>query len=202
MDYLVGVDIGGTFTDFVSFNVKTNTVEVWKTPSTPDDPIDGVLKGLHSMDQLDGVQRLRLGTTIATNAILQRAGAIVAYITTKGFRDIPFIQRGNRKAHYDMTWIKAKPLAKRRHCYELDERIDANGEVIKALDEDEVRALAQRIKSEGEVEAIAVNFLFSYINPAHELRAKELFAEELPDIPLSISRVTQGQTAGQAAPLL
>lgn len=187
MAYLVGVDIGGTFTDFVSFDSATNEIEVWKNPSTPGDPFDGVLNGLTRMDHLDGVQRLRLGTTIATNAILQRTGANVAYVTTKGFRDIPFIQRGNRKAHYDMTWIKAKPLVKRRHCYELDERLDAKGEVLKPLDENEVRALAAKIEAEGVVEAIAVNFLFSYLNPAHELRVKEIFAEELPDIPTSIS---------------
>ena len=187
MTYIVGVDIGGTFTDFVSFNTETESVDVWKNPSTPDDPFDGVLTGLSKMEQLETVQRLRLGTTIATNAILQRTGAKVAYVTTKGFRDIPFIQHGNRKAHYDMTWIKAKPLAKRRHCYELDERLDAKGEIVKPLDDDEVLALARRIKAEGEVEAIAVNFLFSYINPVHELRAKEIFARELPDIPLSIS---------------
>lgn len=187
MTYLVGVDIGGTFTDFVLFDMTADTVEVWKNPSTPSDPFDGVLTGLGKVQHLDGVRRLRLGTTIATNAILQRAGATVAYVTTKGFRDIPFIQRGNRKAHYDMTWIKAKPLAKRRHCYEIDERIDATGQVLKPLDDDEVRALARRIKAEGEVQAIAVNFLFSYVNPKHEQRVKELFAEELPDIPTSIS---------------
>ena len=187
MRHLVGVDIGGTFTDFVSFDIEANTVDVWKNPSTPNDPFDGVLAGLSRLEHLEAVQRLRLGTTIATNAILQRTGANVAYVTTKGFRDIPFIQRGNRKAHYDMTWIKAKPLVKRRHCYELDERLDAQGAVLKALDEAEVRALARKIKAESEIEAIAVNFLFSYINPAHELRVKEIFAEELPDIPLSIS---------------
>ncbi len=187
MKYLLGVDIGGTFTDFVSFNQESNAVEVWKNPSTPHDPFDGVLTGLEQMEQIGDVQRLRLGTTIATNAILQRAGANVAYITTKGFRDIPFIQRGNRKAHYDMTWVKAKPLVKRRHCYEIDERVDARGEVITPLDEDEVRALAAKIRSEGVVEAIAVNFLFSYLNPAHELRLKDIFLEEAPDLPISIS---------------
>ncbi len=187
MSYLVGVDVGGTFTDFVSVNTVSNEIRVWKNSSTPSDSFDGVLAGLSRMDELGGVQRLRLGTTIATNAILQRAGATVAYVTTKGFRDIPFIQHGNRKAHYDMTWIKAKPLVKRRHCYELDERMDADGNVLKPLDETEVRALAEKIRAHGDVEAIAVNFLFSYLNPAHELRVKEIFSEELADIPVSIS---------------
>jgi len=187
MTYYVGVDIGGTFTDFVSFNIENNSITAWKNPSTPADPFDGVMNGLRNMRNLESVSRLRLGTTIATNAILQRNGAKVAYITTKGFRDIPFIQHGNRKSHYDMTWIKAKPLALRRHCYELDERLDKNGDVVTPLNDNEVRALARKIGNEGEVEAVAVNFLFSYINPSHELRVKKVFAEELPNLPLSIS---------------
>tara|TARA_B110000240_G_scaffold37248_1_gene41018 strand:- start:4555 stop:6588 length:2034 start_codon:yes stop_codon:yes gene_type:complete len=187
MTYYVGVDIGGTFTDFVSFDIKKNTITAWKNPSTPVEPFDGVMDGLRKMPDLEAVSRLRLGTTIATNAILQRNGAKIAYVTTKGFRDIPFIQHGNRKSHYDMTWIKAKPLVLRQHCYELDERLDQNGDILTPLDDDEVLSLARKIRDDGEVEAVAVNFLFSYINPAHELRVKKIFAEQLPDIPLSIS---------------
>ena len=130
MTYYVGVDIGGTFTDFVAFDIAKNTITAWKNPSTPAEPFDGVMDGLRKIPNLEAVSRLRLGTTIATNAILQRNGAKVAYVTTKGFRDIPFIQHGNRKSHYDMTWIKAKPLVLRRHCYEVDERLDQNGNVL------------------------------------------------------------------------
>jgi hypothetical protein len=85
---------------------------------------------------------MRLGTTVATNAILERKGATVAYVTTKGFRDIIFVQRGNRKYHYDMSWVKPKPLAKGRDCFDVDERVDAYVNIIKALDENEVRRSA------------------------------------------------------------
>lgn len=185
--YLVGIDVGGTFTDFVSYNPETKSVEVWKNPSTPRDPNDGILTGLEKFKIPSDIKNIRLGTTIATNAILERKGATVGYMTTAGFRDIPFIQRGNRRSHYDITWVKPKPLVKRRHCYEISERIMASGEVQKPLDEEEVRAAARRIKEEGEIEAISVNFLFSYVTPDHEKRVKEILTEELPDIPVSLS---------------
>ena len=102
--------------------------------------------------------------------MLERKGAVVAYVTTKGFRDVPFIQRGNRKSHYDMSWVKPKPLVKRRHCFEVTERIDAYGGSLTPLDEAEVRAVAAAIRAEPEIEAVAVCLLFSYLNPAHERR--------------------------------
>ena len=186
-DFLVGIDVGGTFTDFVTYDPGTKAVEVWKILSTPHDPNEGILGGLERFDAPSDIRNIRLGTTVATNAILERKGAKVAYVTTEGFRDIPFIQRGNRRSHYDITWIKPKPLVKRRHCYEIGERIMSDGEVHIPLDEDGVRAVARRIREEGDIEAIAVNFLFSYVTPDHERRAKEILEEELPDIPVSIS---------------
>ena len=186
-DYLVGIDVGGTFTDFVSYNSKTRAIDVWKILSTPHDPNEGVLGGLGHFEAPSDIRNIRLGTTVATNAILERKGATVAYVTTEGFRDIPFIQRGNRRSHYDITWIKPKPLVKRRHCYEVSERIMADGTVHVPLDEDGVRAIAQQIREDGSIEAVALNFLFSYVTPDHERRAKEILEEELPDIPISIS---------------
>ena len=106
--------------------------------------------------------------------------------TTKGFRDIPFIQRGDRRSHYDISWIKAKPFVQRRYCYEINERLSAKGEVVVPLDEAEVRELARTIKMES-IEAVAICFLFSYMNPGHEIRAREILAEEIPGIPISIS---------------
>ncbi|MEC9455125.1 MAG: hydantoinase/oxoprolinase family protein [Pseudomonadota bacterium] len=185
--YMVGIDVGGTFTDFVSYDPQTKAVEVWKNPSTPKDPNDGILTGLGKFKNPGDIKNIRLGTTVATNAILERKGATVGYVTTAGFRDIPFIQRGNRRSHYDITWIKPKPLVKRRHCYEISERVMANGEVEIPLDEAGVRAMAKQIKNEGEIEALSVNFLFSYVRPDHEQRVKEILAEEVPDIPVSIS---------------
>ncbi|MBV8429042.1 MAG: hydantoinase/oxoprolinase family protein, partial [Hyphomicrobiales bacterium] len=180
-----GIDVGGTFTDFVAYDPNTRKIAVWKELSTPADPVSGIIEGLAGHEH--AVANLRIGTTVATNAVLERTGAIVAYITTKGFRDIPFIQRGNRKAHYDMSWVKPKPLVRRRHCFELDERVDAGGQVVRPLDEAQLRRLASEIAGLSEVEAIAVCLLFSYINPAHELRIREILAEELPDKALSIS---------------
>ena len=189
MRNVLGVDVGGTFTDFVAYDRKTRKVTVWKELSTPADPVTGIIAGLARHDNRDAIANLRIGTTIATNAILERKGAVVAYVTTKGFRDVPFIQRGNRKAHYDMSWVKPKPLVKRRHCFELNERIDTYGQVVTPLDETEVRRLALEIAAIPEIEAIAVCFLFSYLNPAHELRVRDILAEELPDKALSISYV-------------
>ena len=115
MEYLLGIDVGGTFTDFVAYDRSTQAIKVWKVPSVPNDPVVGILKGLEPFDARAEIRNIRLGTTVATNAILERSGAVVAYVTTKGFRDIPSIQRGNRRHHYDMSWVKPKPLVKRRH---------------------------------------------------------------------------------------
>ena len=187
MGILIGADIGGTFTDFVAHDGRTGQTEVWKVPSVPADPIRAILDGVGNYPGKDAIGHLRIGTTVATNALLERQGAVVAYVTTKGFQDVPFIQRGNRKFHYDMSWVKPKPLAKRRHCFELDERIDAKGRIAKALNEAEVRAMATAIKAIPEIEAVAVCLLFSYLEPAHELMVKGIFEEELPEHAISIS---------------
>ncbi len=186
MNHLLGIDVGGTFTDFVARD-PAGGIAVWKVLSVPSDPVAGILDGLQRYPDVDEVGNIRLGTTVATNAVLERKGAVVAYVTTKGFKDVPFIQRGNRKAHYDMSWVKPKPLVKRRHCFELAERIDAHGEVVTPLDPAEVRAVAAAIRAEPEIRAVAVCLLFSYLNPAHEQAVKAILGQELPGLPLSIS---------------
>lgn len=183
----LGVDTGGTFTDFMLYDEETKSLSGWKVLSTPADPTEAIVRGLERLPDLSRVASLRLGTTVATNALLQRRGARVAYIATRGFRDVPFIGRGNRRAHYDLTWVKPKPFCDRRHAYEIDERVDFRGDVLKPLDEAEVRALARRLRDEGEVDAVAVNLLFSFVRPDHELRVGEIFAEEAPDLPVSLS---------------
>jgi len=185
--YLVGIDVGGTFTDFVSYDPNTRAVDVWKNLTTPKDPNEGIVTGLGHVKDPSGIGNMRLGTTIATNAILERKGAIVAYITTEGFRDVPFIQRGNRRSHYDITWVKPKPLVKRRHCFEVRERIMSNGEVQTPLDPETVRAAAKAIKADGSIEAVAVNLLFSYVSPEHEREVKKILEQELPGVPVSLS---------------
>ena len=127
MRYMVGIDVGGTFTDFVAYDGETKEIEVWKHMSVPRDPAEGILRGLAQFEHKRDIGNIRLGTTVATNAILERKGARVAFLTTKGFKDVPFIQRGNRKYHYDINWVKPKPLVKRRHCFEIDERTDHDG---------------------------------------------------------------------------
>ena len=187
MRYMLGIDVGGTFTDFVAYDRDTRATLVWKQLSIPSDPTAGILAGLQQFEGAHAIRNARLGTTIATNAVLERKGAVVAYVTTKGFRDVVFIQRGNRKSHYDMSWVKPKPLVKRRHCFEVEERIDKYGAVITPLDEEGARAVARTIRDQGEIEAVAIMLLFSYLNPAHEMRLKAIFAEEAPELPVSIS---------------
>lgn len=185
--YMLGIDVGGTFTDFVAYDKDSQAVSVWKNLSSPGDPTDGILEGLSQLEQISEVDNLRLGTTVATNAILERSGANIAYVTTRGFRDIPFLQRGHREHHYDRTWTRAKPLVLRRHCYEIDERIRSDGDIETALNEDSVRQVAELIRQAKDVEAIAINLLFSYVNPAHEFRVRDILREELPTLPISIS---------------
>ena len=187
MRFMLGVDVGGTFTDFVAYDSETKEVDVWKHMSVPRDPGEGIVRGLAQFPHRLDIRNVRLGTTVATNAILERKGARIAYITTSGFRDVPFIQRGNRKYHYDINWVKPKPLVKRRHCFEVDERVDAQGEIVAAPDEAELRSLARTIAADPEIEAVAVVFLFSYINPVHERLMQRVFAEEVPRLPVSIS---------------
>jgi N-methylhydantoinase A len=182
----LGIDVGGTFTDFVAYDSTTRTLCAWKNMSTPADPTEGILTGLAEA-RSNALSGLRLGTTVATNALLEGKGAVVGYVTTRGFRDIPFIGRGNRRHHYDLAWVKPKPLLKRRHAYEVEERIGADCGVLQPLDEDGVRALARRIRAEGEIEAVAVMLMHSYIEPAHERRIRDIFAQEMPDVPVSIS---------------
>jgi N-methylhydantoinase A len=187
MRFMLGVDVGGTFTDFVSYDSERRTIEVWKEPSAPNDPVSGILNGLAGFEHRARLDNIRLGTTVATNAVLERKGATVAYVTTRGHRDVPFVQRGNRKFHYDMSWVKPKPLVKRRHCFEVSERVDAYGNVVAPLDDAEIHDIAARIRAIPEIEAVAVCLLFSYLNPEHELRIKQILKSALPDMPISLS---------------
>ncbi len=187
MGYRLGIDIGGTFTDFVAYDEAERTLTAWKNLSTPQDPIQGIMTGLRSFGAVGDIAGIRLGTTVATNALLEGKGARVGYVATRGFRDVPFIGRGNRRHHYDLAWVKPKPFLRRRDAFEVDERVGASGEVLTPLDEGRVAALADRIMAEGGIEAVAVVLLHSYLTPDHEIRIKEILAERLPGVPVSIS---------------
>lgn len=187
MSLHLGIDTGGTFTDFMLYDEDQQRLEAWKVLSTPGDPTAAVITGLQQVEDPGRISSVRLGTTVATNALLERRGARVAYVATRGFRDVPFIQRGNRRSHYDLSWVKPKPFCMRRDTHELNERIDHSGKVIVDLDTDEVRRLARALAASGEIDAVAVNLLFSFLRPEHELKVRDIFAEEAPQLPVSLS---------------
>ena len=186
--YRVGVDVGGTFTDFVLANPDTGSVAIHKVPTVSRDPAVGVMAGLTElcarMDvPLDQVGHVYHGTTIATNAMLEHDGATTGMITTAGFRDILHIGRHQRPYNYsimqEIPW-QDRPLVRRRDRRPVRERVSASGAIDLPLDEAAVRAAAARFKEQG-IESIAICFLFSFVNPAHEERARELVAEVFPD---------------------
>jgi len=189
--YRLGVDIGGTFTDAVLVNLGTGEFRTSKVSTTPQDPSIGFL---HAIERLvseaaikpEEIAQIVHATTVATNAIIENKVAKSAFITTNGFRDILEIQRQIRPSLYDLFFDKPAPLIPRYLCYEVTERIMPEGDVREPLNEDEVRQVVQQIKKEG-VEAIAICFLHSYINPSHEKRTGEIIREEYPEVYLTLS---------------
>jgi len=191
---LIGVDVGGTFTDLVYTDTGAagsngDATVIHKTPTTPDDPSRGVVEGAVELCRRVGVDppaidHLMHGTTIATNAVLEYNGVEAGLITTEGYRDILHIGRHQRPQHYsimqEIPW-QDRPLVRRRHRKTVAERLaPPRGEVLVPLDEEAVRQAARELKEAG-VGSIAIGFLFSYLNPAHEERAREIVLEEHPD---------------------
>ena len=180
----VGVDVGGTFTDVVVYDEATGALEVGKSPTSPADPTVGLLNALTKLKvDLAGTGRVVHGTTIGTNAVLERTGARVWMLTTRGFRDTLEIGRTNRTVLYDMRARKPEPLVPRTRVIEIDERMTFDGTVRRPLREEEVRAAVARIRAEagpGEPAALVVCFLHSYASPAHERAAARLAAQALP----------------------
>ena len=198
---LIGVDVGGTFTDLLFTDTESGKTEIHKLATTPDDPSRGIREGIRALAEQFGirpeeVEHLFHGTTIATNAILQHDGAVTGMVTTKNYRDILHIGRHQRPQHYsiaqEIPW-QDRPLVRRRHRLGVSERlIPPNGEVLEPLDEDEVRAAAAALREAG-VEAVTVCFLFSYLNPVHEERAVAILREELPDCFITCSSAVSPQ---------
>ena len=198
---LIGVDVGGTFTDLVLTDTETQQMDIHKLASTPDDPSVAVIRGIneiceHTNIKPEQIRHVFHGTTVATNAALQYKGAVSGMITTEGFRDIIHIGRHQRPQHYsiqqDIPW-QSKPLVKRRHRLTVKERlVPPKGEVQTPLDEEQLKKAALKLKEAG-VEAIAICFLFSYLNPAHELQAKDIVQELCPDIFITTSHEVSPQ---------
>jgi N-methylhydantoinase A len=188
MGLVVGIDTGGTFTDMVVLDPSTGRIDSLKTSSTPSTPGRAIVNALDEGDvSAAEVETFTHGTTVGTNALIERTGCKVAFVTTKGFEDTPYIQRINRKVLYDLSWRKPEPLvATRRLCLGVDERLDADGTEVRPVSEAEVRELCGRIREEG-AEAVALCLLFSYVRTDHEERVKEIIEEELPGIPVSVS---------------
>ena len=165
----MGVDIGGTFTDFVV--VRGGQVRVYKVPTTPTDPSEGFLRGLDELGVPSDARYVH-GSTVATNAILERRGARAALLTTDGFRDMLELGRQTRLHLYALSPSKPVPLIPRERCFEVPERVDRHGEVVTPLDETAVEAALDAIEAAG-AESVAIVFLFSFARPEHERRAGE-----------------------------
>ena len=178
--YVLAVDVGGTFTDVIRHDTETGAVEIAKTASTPPDFIDGMLDGIEAVGaEPRDIKLIKIGTTIATNTVIMRTGARTALVTTAGFTDVLHAARAARPTLYDSDWDPAPALVDRRDTMTVAQRTTYEGEVLEPLDEAGLRAVAARLRERG-VEAVAVSFLHSYINDAHERRAQEILTDEMP----------------------
>jgi N-methylhydantoinase A len=189
--YRLGIDIGGTFTDAALVHEGTGATQIIKVPSTPTDPANGFLTAATRALSLCGhtgevIRLLVHATTVATNALIEGKTARLGMITTHGFRDLLEIGRQIRSRLYDVHLTKSPPLVSRRWSFGVCERLDASGQVLTPLDEDEVRHVARQLK-QGGVEAVVCCLLHSYRNPLHEQRVAALVREEYPEAFLSVS---------------
>jgi N-methylhydantoinase A len=178
----IAADVGGTFTDVAVFDERGGVIRLGKTLTTPDSLIGGMRRGVEKAEARFADANLFLhGTTVAINALLERKGARTALVTTRGFRDIYEIGRINRPEAYNLFFRKHKPLVERALRIEVDERMDAAGEVMTPLQDDEIARVAKQLREE-KVEAVAILFLHSYRNPDHEIRAREQLRKLLPGV--------------------
>ena len=187
----IGIDIGGTFTDFVLTDSATSAVRLHKSLTTPADPAIGALDGLMALIQAHGIQLGQVseivhGTTLVTNAVIERKGARVGLITTAGFTDILEAGTEQRYDIYDLFLRFPQPLVERRHRLGVDERIDRDGASLTPLDAASVRRAATDFRAAG-IQAVAICFLHAYRNPSHERQAAAILAQELSGIPVSLS---------------
>ena len=195
MGYQIGIDVGGTFTDLLVCDEQGST-RIFKASTTPTDPSLGVFDALEQAAQcnrvglrtfLSRVEAIVHGTTITTNAVLTRSGANTGFITTRGFRDLLALRRGMKTGErYDLELAPPPALIERALTLTVTERVDANGRIITPLVEEDVNAAAEVLRDSG-IEAVAVAYLWSFLNPTHEQRTREILKQELPGVYISLS---------------
>jgi len=186
MSATLGVDVGGTFTDFFLMDEASGETRTHKVASTPDDPSRAILQGLRALIPEGKLSLLAHGTTVATNALIQRCGGEVALITTAGFKDLLEIGRQTRPKIYDLKADHPEPLVPRERRFEVAERIGPAGEVILDLTDAEIRRATAEVKNSG-AQSVAVCFLFSFLNSEHERRMGEALRSVLPGVDASLS---------------
>lgn len=191
MPYRIAIDTGGTFTDLVLMDEEDGQVTLHKVCSTPENPARAIRQGILEICRTAGLSPAEVGsiihgTTVATNAVLERKGARTALLTTRGFRDVLHIMRQDRPKLYDLAARRPLPLVSRRLRLEVDERILFDGSVARLLNEEQVLSFVPFLLAEG-VQSLAIGFLHSYINPRHERRAQELLEGSLPGIEFTLS---------------
>ena len=192
MEYKLGVDIGGTFTDFALFSEKTGKIAIHKQLTSTLDPSVAVLDGIRTLlgtlrVPIDQVNTIVHGTTLVTNAVIERKGAVTGMLTTAGFRDILDIGRERRYDLFDLRLVFPKPLIPRSLRLEINERIRFDGEVLETLKMDGLKEAVSVLVDQHKVESIAVCLLHSYINPAHEQEVKAFLNQYFPDLYVSAS---------------
>ena len=182
----VGVEVGGTFTDLVA--IDGDQVRIAKVPSVPSAPDEGALAALNAAElPMDKVEDLIHGSTVAINAILERKGAPIAFLVTKGFRDLLLLQRHNRRQIYDLFYAKPPPVVGRRDTYEIDERIGPDGAVIESVSTARLADTLSRPLAEGGYQAVAICLLNGYANPAHERAVADWVSQEFPSLSITCS---------------
>lgn len=186
MRYRLGIDVGGTFTDFAIMNETTGELTPFKVPTTPHQPEAAVLTGIRALAERGTIVPAEVysfvhGTTLATNTVIERRGAKTGLLVTRGFRDMLSIGRLRLQNPFDFNAVRPEPLVPRRLTREIAERVRADGRVVAPIDPEEVAREAQRLRDEG-VEAIAISFLNAYRNDAHERAAADVIRARFPDL--------------------
>lgn len=186
----IGVDVGGTFTDFLMESGPDRPLLAWKTPTTYPDPSKGVMSGIEQLIEryveASSITEVSVGTTVALNSVLERRGARTGALVTRGFRDLLEIGRESRRFLYDLHQEKLPDIVPRRWRRDIEERITWDGRVLKPLDADGVVSEVEALVADG-IDAIAICFLHSYAHPVHELQARDIIRRKFPDLAISVS---------------